>query len=221
MNNYKRKKGKYNGLPQDEKSLLELVKLQWEEFKKINGSYPTAQEIDSSNSMVPCRTIQRKLGSLKSVREKLGYPVTNFSTGTQRSDTIKESLARSMYAEAEVFNYVYNYFGKRPKVYKNEYYSDELLIQSDIGVYHKHGHFYVDTFYANDLYSLRGCINNKQAKLKDLNIKDIIYFVSTNPDISQHAIDLLVLSKNNKLPNTIIVLTTENFKMECNKFTPL
>ncbi|MGV8130836.1 MAG: hypothetical protein ACP5N7_01920 [Candidatus Pacearchaeota archaeon] len=222
MNKYERKSGRYNNCPRTEEGLLNLIGVQWNEFKFKNGRYPTSQEVDTDKNMIPTRTIQRKLGGLKQLREKLGSDVTNFSSGTTRSETAKHCIARSLKEEIDLSNFLYNKFGKRPYVIKQETYNEISQTRSDIGVYYKKGHFFVDTFFAKDRYSLMGSINHKQRKVRGMKIKDTIFYVSTNDElINQEVIDQLLSQKKNKLPENIRVITMENFKKQCDSYTPL
>lgn len=222
MNKYIRIHGRYNNCPKKEEDLLNLIIEQWDEFKIKNGRYPTSQEVDNDKSMIPTRTIQRRLGGLKQVREKLGHNVVNFSSGETRSNTAKSCIARSIKEEIELSNFLYNNFGKRPYVVKQETYNETSQTRSDIGVYYKGGHFFVDTFFAKDRYSLMGSINHKQRKIKGLEIKDPIYFVSTNDEvIDQEMIDQLLMHKKIKLGKNIHVVNSKNFKLLCDQYVPL
>lgn len=221
MNTYIRKSGRYNNVPKDDESLLELIKNQWESYKNTYGSYPTSQVIDVDKSMIPTKTIQRRFGSLANVRKMFGSDVLNFSEGQIRSDMASKCMARSFFDEIEISNFLYIYFGKRPNVVKQETYCDTSATRADMGVYYKNGHFFVDSFSASDRYSLLGCINHKQGKIKNLDIQDTIYYVSTNDDvISQEIIDGVLKDKKNKLPENVKVLTFKNFQLECSNFTP-
>lgn len=221
MNKYIRKSGRYNNVPKDDESLLELIKNQWESYKESHGVYPTSQVIDMDKSMVSTKTIQRRFGSLANVRQTLGSSILNFSAGESRSDTARKCMARSFFDEIEVSNFLYLYFGKRPNVVKQETYCDTSATRADMGVYHKDGHFFVDSFSASDRYSLLGCINHKQGKIKSLDIQDTVYYVSANDEvISQETIDGVLKSKKNKLPENVKVLTYKNFQLECSNFTP-
>ena len=85
--------------------------------------------------------------------------------------------------------------------------------RSDCGVYFNGKHFFVDIFSAKDKFSLSGCINFKQKKLDG--VQEDVYFVSSNPEITQEFIDELVYHKKNPLPPNAKVLTLKNFKELC------
>lgn len=191
----------------------EIIKNQWQEFKDKNGTYPTSQEIDKSDNMIPTKTIQRRVGSLANMRKVLGLDFTNYSSGEIRSAVSATSMRRALDNEQELSAWLIQLFGDKPNVIIEERYLGHTRHRSDCGIYYKGKHFFVDIFSAKDKYSLSGCINFKQKKLGG--ISDSVFLVSSNPLISQEFIDSLVYNKKNKLQPNAKVLTLDNFKKFC------
>lgn len=214
------KQGRYSPIAKlNANELLALVDSQWENFKSINGHYPTAQEIDESMDMVTTKTIQRRLFGVVNCRIALGHSITNYSKGETRASTASNSMTISVNDENELQAFLCNYFGPRPNVAREEPYLEFNRQRSDFGVYHKGGHFFVDVFTAKDKWSLVGGINHKQNKIKNLIIKDKIYYVANN--VTQEVIDYVVKNKKNRLPDNIIILSASNFKNYCKTLTPI
>lgn len=222
MTIYKRISGKNNTIPKSNDELLNIIKKQWEDFKIKNNSYPTAQQIDDDKSMVPCRTIERRLGGIRKCRELLGHTVLNYSEGENRSKSAAKSIALSINDENIMQRYLCNKFGNRPNVCRQEPYLEfDDNIRSDFGVYHSTGHFFVDVFTPKDIWSLQGCINHKQKKIMNLGIQDRIYYVVLGGKITQEYIDDYVDKKKNELPRNVFVMTEQMFKKDIHKYKPV
>ncbi len=222
MTKYQRVLGRYNNCPANNEELLKLIEKQWEDFKLKNERYPTSQEIDEDINMVPCKTIQRRIGGIKKCRELLNHKIINYSSGESRSRSAAASMALSIEKEDEIQLFLCDKFGNRPNVCRQEPYMEfNNNIRSDFGVYHQKGHFFIDVFSAKDEWSLVGCINHKQKKITELSISDPIFYVTLGEIISQEMIDRVVEKKKNKLPKNIIIMTEKNFKNKCKTFKGL
>lgn len=204
-----------------DEDLINLINLQWQAFHASHGHYPSSQEIDTCPEMVTTRTIQRRLGGLMELRKRLGHEITNYSAGETRSKTASLFIARSLDEEYELLRWLIGKFGNKPNIASQDPYNEfETKYRSDYGVYHKTGHFFVDIFSAKDVISMAGSINSKQRKIEKSKTSDIIYLVSTNPNITQDQIDTLVKNKKNPLPKNVIAITLDGFKSECEKYIP-
>lgn len=212
-----RRSGYRNGLNDDD--LIEEIKEQWLTFHGVHGRYPTAQEIKDDVRMFSTKTIERRFGGLMKLREKLGLKVLNYSSGETRSLSAGKSIAKVYNDEMVLQQFLCEKFGNRPNVCHQEPYIEfNGHIISDFGVYHSKGHFFVDIFSPKDIHSLKGCINHKFKKIKNVDIVDDIFYVVENDHMEQDVIDVVVSNRINKLSKNIKVLTLENFKRECQKY---
>lgn len=203
----------------NDEDLINLIKSQWQAFNASHGHYPSAQEIDASPDMVTTRTIQRRFGGLKNLRQTLGHEESNYSSGPRRSAIALMCMNRSMNEEDELLVWLIERFGKKPNVISEDRYHEfDTRNRSDFGVYHQEGNFFIDVFSAQDKHSLSACLNQKQKKIEKSKTKEIVYLVSTNKNITQVQIDTLVKNKKNPLPENVIALTLDGFKVECDKY---
>lgn len=198
-----------------DEQLVELIKSQWEDYKNKNGNYPTAQQIDANKDMVCSKTIQRRFGGLVELRKKFGYETSDFTSGSYRSNVAREVVQRALSEEIALSNWLIELFGKAPNVIIEKRYAGHKKERSDMGVYLKDKHFFVDVFNAKDKQSFLGCINFKQKKVTD--ITDDIYFVCTS-HFSQNDINDIVAKKKNPLPQNVKVMSVTEFKRICESF---
>lgn len=191
---------------------LENFKNLFENFYKENNHYPTSVEIDSYFG-ISSRTIQRKYGSIKKLRELLGLEVTDFTTGKERADKALNSYNISLTEQEKIYNKLLPIF-KKYYIHRESPFGDKSRQRSDFKIYHKEGEFYVDVFFAESFESMQGCINAKLKKYDKKLIWGDIYLINTNKNLDSIK-DSLISNKKNKLPSNIKVLTEEEFFNYC------
>lgn len=185
----------------------------FEKFRLDSGRYPTATDIDKIPYLPTSRTIQRKFGGLKELRKLIGLSGDDLDqrSGAQRATVVVEMGLRSFNDENMVYKTLINKYGKQA-IHRQAPYCDTRLLRTDFKIHTPNkSRLFVDIFYPRNKYSLLGCINGKQNKLKSIKLKDQIIFVVMNKTMTQGFIDNLVLNKKNQLPPNIKVVNYETF----------
>ncbi len=190
----------------------EQIKAGFEYFKKLNGRYPSAREIDTFDYLPTSRSIQRSFGGLEKMRLELGFDIslTNLTKGTVRSDKAKETYANAVDLEESFYNYLINQI---PEINVHEH---KILrpghICCDFYVYTSASRgFAIDIFYAQDMFTLARTVNIKVSRYKDLT-QPVYFVVVGNENLDQQGIDSLMNNKKIPLPKHIKILTEKFFK---------
>ncbi len=193
-----------------------------------NGRYPTAEEIDAYEYLPSSRQIQRAFGGLKSLRTKLGLPISDFGSGENRSKIAKEIGKRGIKGEKEIENVLINFFGEHfVHVEKplNRYFpkgaefKDKL--RGDFFVYHKDGEFVVDVFFAKNRNQINGNLNAKREKYQGITIKTYFIVMHEIEEYSRDLITQIITNRSNKLDQNIIVLNKSDFLKEMQQYNRL
>lgn len=195
-------------------------------FYKKNGHYPVATEFTHENLLPSARLIQRNYGGLKKFRETMNLPITDYASGTPRTDKMKIISQRALQYEQELFILIhkkfhhpdYGFVVEREPVIsgvdpENDTYgykrADVAIHDYNFPRVEQKTSTYIDFFFASTKESLFGCVNIKNKKIKNLIPTKDITFVSVNPKFSQTDIDLFTLPKNSPK-----VLSLTQFKKE-------
>lgn len=195
---------------------------EWVAFHEIHQRYPTTREMDNSEEMKGSKYIQRNFGGVSKLREYLGLSETDFTRGEIRKKKIAEAIKMATNKRNEATGYLYSYFGTKPNVAAFEPYTDEVeSVCSDFGIYHSKGHFYVNVICPSNLYNFNGCINLKLKKIRGMGIKDNVYYVCTNTDISNDDIQRMMKTKRNDVPDNVYAMGWDAFREMCEKLEPV
>lgn len=196
---------------------MEKMRFGFEDFYKTNNRWPTADEIDKYKILPSSRQIQRKWGGLKKLREKLGIPILDYTSGSARSDISRLVGARGKASEAELQKFLVSYFGEVFVHIEKPF--DTRRHYVDFFVYAKNYSFGVDAFFPATLSNLGNIIVIKQNNYEQIPFD--VYFVSMNPEISQDDIGRLMLNKKKKLNSKISVVSFNQLKKVVMQFEPL
>lgn len=199
------KKGKQNPWT------LEELKLGLEHFYQENKRYPTSHEFDTFPYLPSSRQIQRTFGGLVKLREKLGLPQTDLTTGQHSRDRARKINFRAHKIEQEVYDILKKQF-RVEYVHREYFFTDDKRTRTDFFIYTKTDTFSVDVLYPSNKANLTGCLNSKMRSYKNrLNNYEVI-FLMMNKEITQEEIKKILSNKKNKLPSYQKVMDLENFR---------
>ena len=197
-------------------------------FFEENSRYPTVEEIDEYVYLPSSRQIQRSFGGLKNLRKELGLPIINFNSGENRSRISHEIFKRGIKGEREIEKILIDYFGEyfvhieKPlfKYFENTAtFKDKL--RADFFIYHKHGVFCIDVFFAKNKNMINGNLNIKKKKYDGIKIKTYFVVLSDKIEFSTDLIENTIKRKKNLLDPNITTLNKIDFLNEIYKYTPL
>lgn len=176
-------------------------------FIKENKREPRSYDFDDTDYLPSSKTIRRKFGGLKKIREKFGLTTIDFTSGPTRSKTAKDSSERAQKYEKELYELLvkkhHDIHGIKKTVERELEYNtysglvtDKKEIRSDSAIVDrvKKHIIFIDFFYATDIRSLYSCVGIKRRKIE----KDFVkpydytyeqYFVCVNPAIVQEDLD--------------------------------
>jgi len=185
--------------------------MEW--FKKEFGHYPTGEEYANSPQRPCCvKTMQRNFGGLVKLRTEMGIENPDHRRGVMRSEIAERSQSQSVVSEHIFYRGLVEKYGKI-NIHRWEPYVDGIVIRSDYGIFVEGGnHYFVDVFWAGSLLSALGIINIKLKKIRDIEIKDKIYFVCTNEDLDIEKLYKRISTKKIKMPDNITVLGISDFR---------
>ncbi len=180
------------------------LKAGFEKFLKVNGRLPRAHEVDSLPYLPSARTIQKRYGGLKTLRERLGYEETNFGAGEHRSAIAHEVGPRGRELEIVLEEKLQHFFGER-SVHTEKIFHGKQRV--DFYVFSLSGNFGVDIFFPATVRTMQNNINIKMKKYQFF--IEPLYLVVANPAINQR--ELNRYAKNRRVPfNETIKLVTLN-----------
>ena len=202
---------------------IEKLREGFEKYKKEQGRYPTAVEIDSYAHLPSSRQIQRRFkGGLPELRKqvKLDGP-EDFTKGEYSSERAKTIGKRAHKIEKGIYDYLVNLFGK-PFVHREYFFTDDHRTRTDFFIYAKNGNFSVDVFYPKDKRNLIGCLNSKMKTYGyAVMINYPVIFLMMNEEITEEDITDILERKKNKLHKQQCVMTRVQFEQFCLKKTAL
>lgn len=185
------------------------------DFHSVNNRYPTANDFDGEQ-LPAVRTIQREFGGLIKMREELGFPITSYGRGEERSKMVTKINETSYYAEHEVHRFLLSQF----KIVRYQPSFEEFQIdgtitnrRADFMVSHQGKNIIIDVFNPKDLHSLQGCLNQKTKNYTPItNPKNHVFFVCTTPHITQEEVDNINARRKTKLQKNQKVMHFNVFK---------
>lgn len=145
---------------------------------------PTAQEIDKEPSLPTSRQIQRRHGGLRRLREEAGLKIIDHTAGEKGREKAIYNLKNSKKYEKDLYNklvrkyhdpsgittYVTRQFAWQQWLPEEGYYANT---NADVAIddrVKKHV-ILIDFFYAQDVYSLDGCVSIKKRKYEKNPVK--------------------------------------------------
>lgn len=191
-------------------------------FKEKHNRYPACKEIDllsKENPNVPTvRNIQCYMRMRRFYEDLLGIPYVDARTGDTRAATARMANLIAMGDESTMYKKLEALFGES-NVHHGALYPGQTntKITADFKVYYEPKKFFlVDTFSANGIFNLNGCINIKLKKLQRCGVTNVapIYFVSCHDAVNQFQIDTLMKAKKIPFPRTIKVLDIDTALVE-------
>jgi len=191
-------------------------------YKRENGHYPTAQEVDSCSYLPAARQVQRRFGGLVSFRRQNNLGNDNYTKGEYRSKIATNLNSESKRLEKEYFKKLKSIFGE-PFVHREKPISDDFKYRYDFFIYTKTGNFGIDIFKPNDIRNLKTCINLKLGKLSiiekiDKGRTSTLYIVNVNNSIDQKEMDSAMKNKKTEIPDGVEIFSQREFlKMLNNK----
>ena len=184
----------------------------FEKFKNENGHYPSSIEIDATPYFPNCKTITRKFGGVRKLRELLNLEggEVDHRMGEKRANMATSKTLMAFNDELEVYNLLVSQYGE-VNVHRQAPYVSHRMLRADFKVFLPSGrNVFIDTFYPENKQSLFGCLSSKQKKLKDISVDGDISFVVMNKNMSQEFIDSLIGRRKSVLEG-IKVLSYNNF----------
>jgi hypothetical protein len=188
---------------------IEEIKEGLERFKKENGHYPIAPEIDSCIYLPSSRAMQRNFGGLVKLRKLLGYEDINFGVGKYRSEISSRVGEIGFKKERELEKILIEHFGE-PFIHIEKPLDIFGKQRFDFFVYARNIRFGVDIFYSRTYRDIQKNINAKINGYKNYT-KNTIYFVLANEEINQKEINQLIVGKKKDIPLNIKVISLKNF----------
>lgn len=171
-------------------------------FNRENSHYPTALEIDKTTYLPSSRQIQRRFGGLINFRKLAGHNVTDFSSGSGRSDIAIQAGRRGLAGEKEVEKGLVEYFGEEFVHVEKRW--GPLKRRLDFFVYSPKEIFGVDVISTSSLHSLIVNLNIKIPRYTDFPHE--LYFVVVGSNLPQEKLDKLVKNKKKLLLATNVHL---------------
>jgi len=189
---------------------VEAVEEGLKRFLAEHGHYPTCVEINKCPYLCTAKTIERKFGGVRALREKLGMEIVDYSKGAFRSKNAERFNVLSVETERMVRDFLVSIYGE---ICVHEQKTHGITKQRlDFFVYAQEN-FAVDVFNTYSLIGVNNNLNNKLTRYRDLPHR--LYFVVTGGTFSQMEIDKLMENKKIELQNNMRCLTFDEFKIEC------
>lgn len=192
--------------------LLEKIRESFEKFKLNNGRYPVSHEIVTGTQyrFPSTKTIERKFGGVKKLRELLGLEVTDYTSGDYRSKMVREVLLpRSLESEGEFYKKLLKLV-PRTSIHQQESYSFNIKVLSDFILDLPKSRVGVDVFYANSYLSMSGCLADKQRKLRKISDTKV-FLVSVSENISDEDVARYIERRKTPLNENITIMTGGTF----------
>jgi hypothetical protein len=193
-------------------ALLERLGQSFEMFKQDHGRYPNSYEIVTGNKYVfpSAKTLDRRFGGVKKVRELLGLEITNYTAGEHRSKMLKETLLpRAQESEGEFYKKLLKIVPKT-SIHQQESYSFNIKVLSDFILDLPKSRIGVDVFYANSYRSMSGCVSAKERKLKRVSDTNV-FLLSVSDRVSDDDIKKYIQRRKAPLAENITIMTGEAF----------
>ncbi len=208
MNSILRKKGR--GLKGQ--WTLDEIKTGINHFKSVNGHYPRAQDFNEADYLPTARLIERNFGGLPKFREMLNLPMqSDLTKGEYRSN-----IAKKRQNEARI--YEEKFYGFLTSVLPELNVHEHKVVRPgnvccDFFVYTSDSSgFVIDLFYAQDINSVRGVVDYKIKRYKNVTHKTYLVLVN-NLQVTQTSIDSLLSRKKKGIPQNIKIYTEKSFKI--------
>lgn len=199
---------------------LDNVLCGFKEYFRINGHWPTYEEIAVTEYQPTVRSIQRSFGGLKKIREALGIELLDHRTGDTRRSVTEVILKQAWDDEGKMLDILEKRFGETFVHFQRAVRMSDYRINVDFLVFHKNGKFAVDVFFPKA--DKNHYINNIGAKLRVYKeFPYLVYLVITNPDISQLQLDNYLKTTQYKIKENIKLVRKEVFLNEILKYQPL
>lgn len=180
-------------------------------FYELNGSFPTAHEIDTFKYLPSSRSIQRSYGGLVKLRsELLPSEIANYTKGSYRSQTAKRTYANGRAYERAFFEYLTSKFKEiavhEHKLIRPGDVSCDFFIYMDdnTGVA-------IDIFYADSIVNLINVVNIKIKRYRLIQPRTYLVCVG-NESITQVAIAAKTSNRQAPLPDHVFLVSEEYFK---------
>jgi len=149
-------------------------------FITKNNREPTAIDFNEDDTLPSIRTLQRKYGGIKKIRETLGLKYIDHRMGTPRSITAAAAANRSTAYEKEMFEKLsakyHDNTGVKKTVEKEveyqqygETFCNKVDIRSDVAIIDRENNhiIFFDFFFPTSRSSFGGCVRTKKKKLRD------------------------------------------------------
>lgn len=189
---------------------LYVYKVMVDNFKEKYGYYPKATDYTKENLLPDARTLQRKFGGLKKIRQIIQPEgETDYTKGKTRSNKALETMIRSQKYEHELYLLLQNKYNKpsqnifverEPVLTRPDFEINFGYKRADIAIHNYSGDEketqFIDFFYPSNEYSFKGCVRHKYNKIKDLAYNINIIYVCVNPEFTQEKIDSFYRPKN-------------------------
>lgn len=169
-------------------------------FIKKHGREPASHDFKPENNFPDKRTIERRFGGLRKLREELGLYIDH-RTGKKRGDLANDINKRAMKWNSLIYKQLRELFPE-PLIHRESSIFDDRRNRTDFKVYGKKT-FLVDIFYPKHRQSLLGCVQHKQYKYPT----DLRKYLDKNFD------KVIFLNLNDKVENNIPVSVQENFSL--------
>jgi hypothetical protein len=175
-------------------------------FIEKYGYEPSSHDFTNENNLPNKKTIERRFGGLRKLREELGLYVDH-RIGKKRSNTANEINKRAIKWNSIIYKKLLTIFDEK-LIHRESSIFDDRRNRTDFKVY-ANKTFLVDIFYPKNRQSLLGCVLLKQKKYPT----DLRKYLDKNFD------KVIFLNLNDKVENTIPLSVQSNFSlMNLNEF---
>lgn len=162
-------------------------------FYEDFGRFPMIRECDNYKYLPSGRSIQRNFGGLIELRKELGIK-EEYHCGENRKRLCTIINKRGSEREDKLYRQLIDIFGD--VCVHREKSAPGCKERLDFVIYYRGGRIGVDVFFARDRYNLKTIIQMKNNKYKTF--EENLYFVCSNPDITDVDIERVVANK--KIP---------------------
>jgi hypothetical protein len=191
---------------------IEKLKTEFDVFYKEHNRYPTSGDINLYFDF-SAKTVGRKYGGMKKLREVLGLEVIDYTTGNERSKKALDSYKISLVEQKKIYKKLLKIFNEY-HIHRECPFGDSSRQRSDFKIFHKGGSFYVDVYYAENYANMGGCINAKLKKYDPNVIWGDIILINTNHKLDNLK-DKIIQKKKNPLPKNVKLMTENEFIEYC------
>ena len=189
---------------------IDQIRAGFVKFYEEHNRYPTALEIDSYEFLPSSRSLQRSYGGLVSIRQKL-FPgeILNFTTGEYRSKVASSTFRRAQDYEELFYNKLCGHFD--PIAIHEHKVIRPGRVTSDFYIYtNETSGICLDLFYAKDMFSVAGVINNKVRRYSVLDCL-VVFVLLHDGSLSQALLEACIANRRAELPDHIKAVTEESF----------